>query len=84
MDRFGRLQRMGLLLEDRSLEMVLRERLWSDFRGRITLGLADLLGEAFGGVTAGALLLPQAMGYGIISGSGTRGRRRDGQGPRLA
>ena len=71
---------MGVLLEDRSLEMVLRERLWSDFRGRITLG--DW--PTFGGVTAGALLLPQAMGYGIISRSGTRGRRRDGQGPRLA
>ena len=46
----------------------------------------DHLGDwpTFGEVTAGALLLPQAMGYGIISGSGTRGRRRDGQGPRLA
>ena len=59
-----------LLLEDRSLEMVLKGRLWSDFRGRITYGLADLRGDAFGGVTAGALLLPQAMGYGIISGLG--------------
>ena len=46
---------MGVLLEDRSLEMVLRERLWSDFRGRITLGLADLRGEVFG---AGSPLAP--------------------------
>ena len=59
-----------LLLEDRSLEMVTKGRLWSDFRGRITYGLADLRGDAFGGVTAGALLLPLAMGYGIISGLG--------------
>ena len=59
-----------LLLEDRSLEMVLKGRLWSAYRGRITYGLADLRGDAFGGVTAGALLLPLAMGYGIISGLG--------------
>ena len=59
-----------LLLEDRSLEMVTKGRLWSDFRERITYKLADLRGDAFGGVTAGALLLPQAMGYGIISGLG--------------
>ena len=59
-----------LLLEDRNLEMVLKGRPWSDFSGRITYGLADLRGDAFGGVTAGALLLPQAMGYGIILGLG--------------
>ena len=59
-----------LLLEDRNLETVLKGYPWSDFRGRITYGLADLRGDAFGGVTAGALLLPQAMGYGIISGLG--------------
>ena len=39
--------------------MVLKGRPWSDFSGRITYGLADLRGDAFGGVTAGALLLPR-------------------------
>ena len=37
---------------------------------RINYGLADLRGDAFGGITAGALMLPQAMGYGIVSGLG--------------
>ena len=63
-----------LLLADRNLEMVLKGRPWSDFSGRITYGLADLRGDAFGGVTAGPLLLPQAMGYGIILGLGPVGR----------
>ena len=48
----------------------MKGRLWPDFRGRITYRLTDLRGDAFGGVTAGALLLPLAMGYGIISGLG--------------
>ena len=63
-----------LLLEDRNLEMVLKGRPWSDFSGRITYGLADLRGDAFGGVTAGALLLPQGHGLRHHLGSGTRGR----------
>ena len=37
---------------------------------RINYGLVNLRGDAFGGITAGALMLPQAMGYGIISGLG--------------
>ena len=65
-----------LLLVDRSVEMVLKGRLWSAYRGRITYRLTDLRGDAFGGVTAGALLLPLAMGYGIISGLGCQGRSK--------
>ena len=38
---------------------------------RINYGLADLKGDAFGGITAGALMLPIAMGYGIVAGLGS-------------
>ena len=37
---------------------------------RITYRLTDLRGDVFGGVTAGTLILPQAMGYGIVAGMG--------------
>ena len=45
-------------------------RLSSAFPRRITYQLGDLRGDVFGGITGGVLLLPTAMGYGIISGLG--------------
>ncbi len=37
---------------------------------RINYGLADLRGDVLGGLTAGGVTLPVAMGYGILSGLG--------------
>ena len=36
----------------------------------IAYGISDLKGDAYGGITSGASILPQAMGYGIFSGLG--------------
>ena len=38
--------------------------------GRLSYGTSDLRGDVFGGITSGFLLLPLAMGYGVISGLG--------------
>ena len=38
--------------------------------GQFSYGLADLRGDVFGGITAGSISLPTAMGYGVISGLG--------------
>ena len=37
---------------------------------RIDYGLADLRGDVLGGITAGGLVLPLAVGYGVLSGLG--------------
>ena len=37
---------------------------------RIAYRISDLKGDAYGGITSGASILPQAMGYGIVSGLG--------------
>ena len=37
---------------------------------RFTYGASHLRGDAFGGIIAGAIMLPQAMAYGIVSGLG--------------
>lgn len=37
---------------------------------RVSYGISDLKGDAYGGITSGASILPQAMGYGIVSGLG--------------
>ena len=39
-------------------------------RSRINYGLSDLRGDVFGGLTAGGIALPFAMGYGALSGLG--------------
>ena len=39
-------------------------------RSRINYGLSDLRGDVFGGITAGGIVLPFAMGYGVLSGLG--------------
>ena len=40
------------------------------FPGQVSYGLADLRGDVFGGITAGSIALPAAIGYGVISGLG--------------
>ena len=45
-------------------------RLSVAFPRRIAYQLGDLRGDVFGGLTGGVLLLPTAMGYGILSGLG--------------
>ena len=37
---------------------------------RLNYGLADLRGDVLGGGTAASVVLPVAMGYGVISGLG--------------
>ena len=37
---------------------------------RINYGIADLRGDVLGGLTAGGVVLPVAMGYGVLSGLG--------------
>ena len=37
---------------------------------RINYGLGNLRGDVFGGITAGSIALPTAIGYGVISGLG--------------
>ncbi|MYC38909.1 MAG: SulP family inorganic anion transporter [Chloroflexi bacterium] len=39
-------------------------------RNRINYRLSDLRGDVFGGITAGSIVLPFAMGYGVLSGLG--------------
>ena len=36
----------------------------------VNYGLADLRGDVFGGITAGGITLPVAIGYGVLSGLG--------------
>ena len=50
--------------------MNIRRRLASAFPRRINYGLADLRGDVLGGISAGGVVLPVAMGYGVISGLG--------------
>ncbi len=38
--------------------------------GQFSYGIADLRGDVLGGITAGSISLPTAMGYGVISGLG--------------
>ena len=46
-------------------------RRWPFFFPRdVGYGLADLRGDVFGGITAGSIALPAAIGYGVISGLG--------------
>ena len=42
----------------------------SQFPRQFNYGLADLRGDVFGGITAGSIALPTAIGYGVISGLG--------------
>ena len=37
---------------------------------RVNYGLSDLRGDVLGGVTTGGIILPVAMGYGVLSGLG--------------
>ena len=46
------------------------QRLYAAFPKQINYGLADLRGDVFGGITAGSIVLPSAIGYGVISGLG--------------
>ncbi len=48
----------------------LRQRLSSAFPRQFNYGLSDLRGDVLGGITAGSIALPGAIGYGVISGLG--------------
>ena len=50
--------------------MNIRQRLAFVFPRRINYGLADLRGDVLGGISAGGVVLPVAIGYGVISGLG--------------
>ena len=50
--------------------MGIRQRLSRLSPRRINYGLGDLRGDVFGGITAGSIALPAAIGYGEISGLG--------------
>ena len=50
--------------------MDVKRTLSSVFPKQINYGLADLRGDVFGGITAGSIILPAAIGYGVISGLG--------------
>ena len=50
--------------------MHLRHKLSTVLLSQPDYGLADLRGDVLGGVTAASVVLPVAMGYGVISGLG--------------
>ncbi len=50
--------------------MNVKQRLSSALPGQFSYGLSDLRGDVFGGITAGSISLPTAIGYGVISGLG--------------
>ena len=54
----------------RRIQANIARRLSNTLPGSVTYGLAELRGDVFGGVAAGILMLPLAIGYGAISGLG--------------
>ena len=50
--------------------MNVKRSLRAAIHGQFSYGLADLRGDVLGGITAGSISLPTAMGYGVISGLG--------------
>lgn len=50
--------------------MNIKRRLAAAVPRQLNYGLADLRGDVLGGITAGSISLPTAIGYGVISGLG--------------
>lgn len=50
--------------------MNIKRRLASAAPRQFNYGIANLRGDVLGGITAGSISLPTAMGYGLISGLG--------------